>query len=260
MTIRAVLFDLDGVVYQNGRLIEGAAATLEWVRGQTIDCLFVTNTSSKPRNAIRAQLAELGLQVDSETLLTPAVAACHWLRERALDELALFVPTATREDFAGFIPVEENARAVILGDLGDDWNYRRLNHAFRLLQDNPQCPLLALGMTRYWRAPDGLRLDTGPFVRALEFACGRPATVLGKPATDFFQTALEKLGVTAEQALMVGDDIRVDIAGAQQAGLKAALVRTGKFRPEDLQGETQPDAVLGSIAELPDWWERNATT
>ncbi len=166
---------------------------------------------------------------------------------------------ATREDFADFIAVEADARAVIVGDLGEDWNYRRLNHAFRLLQDNPQCPLLALGMTRYWRSADGLRLDTGPFVRALEFACGRSATVLGKPATDFFQTALEKLGVTAEQALMVGDDIRGDIAGSQQAGLKAALVQTGKFRPEDLQGETQPDAVLGSLAELPDWWARNAT-
>ncbi|MCS3902238.1 HAD superfamily hydrolase (TIGR01458 family) [Methylohalomonas lacus] len=257
--MHAVLCDLDGVVYQDGRLIDGAAATLEWLHEHTIDCLFVTNTSSKPRQAVHAQLADMGLQVDAETILTPAVAACHWLHERALDNLALFVPVATREDFADFTAAEADARVVIVGDLGEDWNYRRLNHAFRLLQDNPQCSLLALGMTRYWRSAAGLSLDTGPFVRALEFACGRTATVLGKPATDFFKTALEKLGVTAEQALMVGDDIRGDIAGAQQAGLKAALVQTGKFRPEDLQGETRPDAVLGSIAELPDWWERNAT-
>jgi len=56
----------------------------------------------------------------------------------------------------------------------------------------------------------------------------------------------------------IGDDIRGDVHGARAAGLKGALVRTGKFRPEDLRLGPLPDGVLSSIADLPDWWE--ATT
>jgi ribonucleotide monophosphatase NagD (HAD superfamily) len=57
------------------------------------------------------------------------------------------------------------------------------------------------------------------------------------------------------EVLMIGDDIAADAGGAQQAGLKGMLVKTGKFRPQDLEGAIRPDAVLDSIADLPEWWE-----
>jgi ribonucleotide monophosphatase NagD (HAD superfamily) len=93
----------------------------------------------------------------------------------------------------------------------------------------------------------------------LEHATGRKALVLGKPAGEFFQAAADRLGVPNREVLMLGDDIETDIAGAQSAGMQAALVRTGKFRELDLAGPVAPDAVLDSVAELPAWWARNAT-
>jgi ribonucleotide monophosphatase NagD (HAD superfamily) len=123
-----------------------------------------------------------------------------------------------------------------------------------LLHHNPAAELIALGMTRYWQAPDGVRLDAAPFVAALEHATGRRAIVLGKPSREFFETAVHRLGLAPADTLMVGDDIRTDVAGAQAAGLKAALVRTGKFRTQDLEEGIRPDAVLDSIADLPAWW------
>jgi ribonucleotide monophosphatase NagD (HAD superfamily) len=80
--------------------------------------------------------------------------------------------------------------------------------------------------------------------------------VLGKPAPPFFEAALAGLGAAPDEALMVGDDIRGDIGGAQTAGIRGLLVRTGKFRETDLGGPIRPDAVIGSIADLPDWWAR----
>jgi ribonucleotide monophosphatase NagD (HAD superfamily) len=109
-------------------------------------------------------------------------------------------------------------------------------------------------MTRFWRASDGIRLDVAPFVAALERATGRRALVLGKPANPFFQSAVGHLGLPAQEIVMFGDDIETDIAGAQKAGLKGVLLRTGKFRPADLEGKIKPDAVLDSIADLPNWW------
>ena len=145
-------------------------------------------------------------------------------------------------------------------DLGEGWDFATLNRAFRYLMRKPQPALVALGMTRYWRAPDGLRLDTAPFVMALAHAAAAEPVVLGKPAAAFFAAALETLATSAATTLMIGDDIRGDVLGAQDCGLPAILVRTGKFREDDLAGDIVPLAVLDSIAALPPWWEQQAST
>ena len=105
---------------------------------------------------------------------------------------------------------------------------------------------------RYWLKADGLALDVGPFVAALEYAAGREAYVVGKPAAGFFDEVLDGAGSDAAAAAMVGDDIESDIGGALRAGLAAILVRTGKYRTEALeQSGLEPTAVVDSIADVP---------
>lgn len=186
------------------------------------------------------------------------------MRERGVTNLALFVPEATRTEFSGISLLPEDretgAGAVILGDLGAGWDFATLNRAFRLLMAKPHPHLIALGMTCYWRAADGLCLDCAPFVVALSHATDIEPVVLGKPAAPFFQAALRAVGANADETLMIGDDIRGDIGGAEQAGIRGLLVRTGKFRAEDLKGDIRPDGVLDSVADLPQWWQaRHAT-
>jgi ribonucleotide monophosphatase NagD (HAD superfamily) len=113
-------------------------------------------------------------------------------------------------------------------------------------------------MTRYWMAADGISLDVAPFVAALEHATGRKALVFGKPAERFFLAAAAELRAAPDEVLMVGDDVHADVGGAQAAGLRGALVRTGKFRPSDLEGEVRPDVVFDSVADLPRWWGESA--
>jgi HAD superfamily hydrolase (TIGR01458 family) len=144
---------------------------------------------------------------------------------------------------------------VVIGDLGGDWDFATLNQAFRLLMQQPAPRLVALGMTRYWRAPDGLRLDVAPFVHALQHASGVDPMVLGKPCADFYRSALEMIGCAPQESVMVGDDIRGDVAAAQAAGLRALLVHTGKYQNSDLGSDIIPDGQLDSIADLPDWWK-----
>jgi HAD superfamily hydrolase (TIGR01458 family) len=259
MQPRALLLDLDGVFYEGAQVVPGAPDAVRWFQHRGIPHLFLTNTTSRPREALVKKLASLGMAVDRAHLFTPPVAAHQWLREQACRNVALFVPEATAAEFSGLptTPGEAaRAGAVVLGDLGEAWDFATLNHAFRLLMADDRTPLVALGMTRYWRAEDGLRLDVGPFVRALEYATDRQATVLGKPAAPLFEAALALLDATAEETVMVGDDIRSDIEAAQQVGMRAVLVRTGKFRPADLTLGIEPAAVLESVAELPHWWQR----
>lgn len=256
--MRGVLLDLDGVVYVGDRPVPGAAEAIDWLVREGIGHLFLTNTTSRPRQAVVAKLAGLGISAGTDQVLTPAAAAVTWLRRQGITRPAVFVPDATAAEFAELDPlpdgIEHGAGAVVIGDLGEGWSYSALNRALRLLTSDAAIPLVALGMTRYWRAEDGLRLDAGAFVRALEYAAGRTAVVVGKPDRTFYGAAVEALHLPADQVVMIGDDIHTDIEGAQLAGLTGVLVRTGKFHASDLRGGVSPDAVLDSVADLPRRW------
>ncbi len=252
-----MLVDLDGVVSVGDTPLPGAVDAVDRLGREGVPFRYVTNTTSRPRAALVDKLTRMGVAASADQIFTPAVAAVAWMRHHGVERPALFVPDATVAEFAGLdpLPAETADRpgAVVVGDLGARWDFATLNRAFRLLMADPAPPLVALGLTRYWRADDGLRLDAGPFVRALEYAVGRSAVVLGKPDRAFYLAALEDLALPADQVAMVGDDVRIDVEGAQRAGLAGILVRTGKFSPRDLDGDVSPDAVLDSVADLPRW-------
>lgn len=256
--MKAILFDMDGVVYNSETPIPGAAEALAWVRAKAIPHLFVTNTTSRGRAVLVDKLARFGIPATESQILTPCVAAGAWLRKQNARAIGLFVPPKTRSEFDGLdcLPdqAESGADYVVIGDMGERWDFRTLNRAFRLLHANPGATLIALGMTRFWQAQDGIALDVAPFVAALEHASGRKAVVFGKPAARFFHAAAEQLAVAPEDILMVGDDIVTDVGAAQEAGLRGVLVKTGKFRPTDLAGVVKPDVVLDSVADLPGFY------
>lgn len=250
--VRGVLFDVDGTLLEDGRLLSGADRAVEALRSAGFAVGFVTNTSRRPRRAVLAGLRDAGLSAEPGEVLTAPAAAAAWLRERGLTRVALLVPPGTSEDFGEFTVVEgdaaEPADAVVVGDLGDSWSYGRLDAAFRHLLGGAR--LVAIQRNRYWRTGGSLHLDAGPFVAALEYASGREAIVAGKPSPVFFEAAARSLDLTLEHVAMVGDDVEADVLGARAAGASGILVRTGKFREEDLD-RAGPHHVLDSVADLP---------
>ena len=255
----AILFDLDGVLYESDKPIDGAADTINWFNKNNIPHLFLTNTTSKSRLELVSKLASFGIKSKKETFLTPCVAARQWLLANKLNNIALFVPETTAEEFSDFnLVAAENSivSAVVIGDLGQQWTFSTMNRIFQTLINNPKAKLIALGMTRYWQTATGLQLDVGPMIKAFEYATGLNAVVTGKPAIEFFQAAVDLLG-EQDDIVMIGDDIRGDIKASQHAGLKAIQVRTGKFSESDLELGITPDAILDSIAALPEWWQSN---
>lgn len=128
------------------------------------------------------------------------------------------------------------------------------SYVFRMLMDG--AVLLATHANLYWRTLEGLQLDSGAYVRALEIATGKQAVILGKPDRAFFEQALLSIGIAAHEAVMVGDDIENDIGGAQKAGLRGVLVCTGKHTAHSpLLERIKPDAILPSIVDVPGWLE-----
>ena len=249
MSVRALLLDLEGTVFQSGELLPGAAEALADVTRHGIDWRFVTNATSRPRSVILRELSGMGLDVEPDRLFTAPRAARAIIRSRGWKRCHFLVRPGLLEDFDGLEAVTSDADAVVLGDLGDGMTYERLNRAFRMLLDGAE--LVTLARNRYWQAREGLMLDTGPFCAALEHASGKTAILAGKPSPAFFEAVLASTGVSAGETAVVGDDIESDVGGGQAAGMRGVLVRTGKYRESDLARSTvRPDAVLASVADL----------
>jgi HAD superfamily hydrolase (TIGR01458 family) len=248
--VEGLLLDLSGVIYVQDEAVPGAAEALEQLRSDGIPIRLVTNTTMRPRRSILERLERLGIEADPAELITPATLAKRRCEEAGYESVALVVLDELLEDLDGLGEKGDSADAVIVGDLGESWDYEVLNRAFRRLMDGAK--LIALQKNRYWETTEGLSLDAGPFVASLEYATGRGAEVMGKPSPAFFDLALGELGVTADHAAMVGDDVEADVGGAIDAGLAGILVRTGKYR-DDLVRDSgvEPTATVASIADVP---------
>jgi HAD superfamily hydrolase (TIGR01458 family) len=255
----AILLDVDGVLHVSGEPIPGAVDAVRRLRAAGHRIRFVTNSTTMSRAQLGNQLRSIGFGVDDHELQTTGGVAASVLAGKRV--LALTMP-GILDDLDGIQLIGINADAVLVGgcDEGDEagriFSYLNLNRAFLELQAGAE--LLCLHRNRWWQTADGPRLDAGAFVAGLEYAADAEATVLGKPSPRYFEAALEALDADAELAWMVGDDLEGDIVGAQRFGLKTVLVRTGKFRPDELEDAgVRPDGIVSSIAQLPEWLEQN---
>jgi HAD superfamily hydrolase (TIGR01458 family) len=248
--VEALLLDLSGVIYVQDDQVPGAAEALRALRDAGYPVRLVTNTTMRPRRSILERLQGLGIEADASELLTPAALAKRHCEQAGYRSVALLVLDELLEDLDGLEQRGDSVDAVVVGDLGERWTYAALNDVFRQVMDGAE--LIALQKNRYWETSEGLSLDAGPFVAAIEYATGRDALVVGKPAASFFELALSDLGVSSKHAAMVGDDVEADVDGAMRAGLAGILVRTGKYREDFVQQSgIEPTATLDSIADLP---------
>jgi HAD superfamily hydrolase (TIGR01458 family) len=252
MSATGLLIDLDGTVYEGTTLVQGAVGAIDRLRAERMPFLFTTNTSRKSRADVVTDLARMGLEVSPDEVLTAPVAAATWLASEGIDSVQLLVSDSTRSDFAGLTVTDREPQAVLVGDLGQEFTFERLNSAFRSLRAGAR--LVAIHRNRFWLPDAGPTLDAGPFVAALEYASGERATLIGKPAPAFFAMAAEILGQPLARLAVVGDDLESDIRGGRAAGLITIQVRTGKYERDATDAaaaEQGPHRVVDSLAEVP---------
>jgi len=245
--IKGLLFDIGGVLYVGDKVIEGAAESVSLL-AQKFLMRFVTNTTRRVPSTVLNKLLDFGFDVKEEQLFTALNATKDLLRERKATALPLMTDDA-EVYFEAF--KSDRPDYVVVGDAYTNFDYGHMNKAFRAL--NNGAALIAAAKNRYFKDSDGvLSLDAGGFIAALEFATGKEAQIIGKPSETFFHLAVSSMGLEPHEVLMVGDDIEADIKGAQDAGLKAVLVKTGKFQPADLERGIVPDIVLDNVTGLKD--------
>jgi HAD superfamily hydrolase (TIGR01458 family) len=256
----AILLDVDGVLHVSGDPLPGAVDAVRRLRDQGHRLRFVTNSTTMSRRELAESLRGMGFRLEDDELQTAGGVASRVLAGKRV--LALTMP-GILDDLEGMQLIGMNADAVLVGgadeteEPGRIYSYLNLNRAFLELLAGAE--LYCLHRNRWWQTTEGPRLDAGAIVAGLEYAAGIEATVLGKPSPAYFGAAVEALDADADMTWMVGDDLEGDVAGGQAVGLRTVLVRTGKFRPDELDHTSiSPDGIVSSIAQLPDWLEANS--
>jgi HAD superfamily hydrolase (TIGR01458 family) len=254
--VAAVLLDIDGVLHVSGDPVEGAADAIRRLRADGHRLRFLTNNTTRARALLADELRGIGFELDEEEIETTPLAAAKLLEGSRV--LAL-VMSSIRPDLESRVElVDDGADVVLLGgadeteETGRVFAWENLNRAFAALREGAR--LVCLHRNRWWQTSRGPLLDAGAFVAGLEYAARVEAEVVGKPSRTYFEAALADLGAAPEETVMVGDDVESDVGGAKALGIRGVLVRTGKFTEEGLErAEPKPDAVLGTIRDLPEW-------
>ncbi|GMQ86420.1 MAG: HAD-IIA family hydrolase [Acidimicrobiia bacterium] len=256
ITPAGLLVDIDGVLVVAWQALPGIPEAFTELRSHRIPMRLATNTTAYSRAEIAGLLGNEGIEVDRSHILTaPSATAAYLRREHPGARCLLLNEGDPSDDMEGVDLTDDgSADVVLIGGAGPVFSYDALNRAFDRLSGG--AALVVMHRNLAWRTADGMQLDSGGYVTALEAATGVRATVAGKPAPVFFASGLQALGLPGNRVAMVGDDLVNDVLAAQDCGITGVLVRTGKFTAQSLrEAKRQPDAVVDSFAEIPRWLE-----
>ena len=248
---KGILLDLEGVIYEGNRLIDGSIETINKLLVHGFNIKYLTNTTTASRKLVFEKLLQFQFPLIESDIFSPAIAANIFLKKKNISRISLFTNQSLQEDFSDFVIDELKPEAIILGDLYKEFTWEKLNKAFQIiLEANPL--IIALHKNKYCKRENKITLDLGPFVAALEYATSKKSILIGKPEKNFFNLAIQDMGLRKEEVVMIGDDIFADIGGAKNNSIPAIQVRTGKFQKKDeTNSHLQPDYRINSIVDLP---------
>ncbi|XP_026988502.1 phospholysine phosphohistidine inorganic pyrophosphate phosphatase isoform X1 [Tachysurus fulvidraco] len=233
-SLKGVILDMCGVLYDSGEgggvPIKGSVEAVRSLQSSDLLLRFCTNETQATREKFVTKLQRMGFNMEVREVFSPAPALVSILKERGLRP-HLLVHDDLLPEFDGVDKSDPNC--VVIGDAADNFSYQNMNAAFQVLISLERPLLFSMGRGRYYKETDGLKLDVGAYMKALEYACDLEADVVGKPAPMFFQSVLNDMGLQPHEVLMIGDDLVNDVGGAQRCGMKGLQVRTGKYRPSD---------------------------
>lgn len=248
LPIQGVIFDIDGVLEYQGRVYPGAVETIKHLKEKNIAVRFLTNSTLKSRASCAQKLRASGFAAEDHEVVTASFATASWLREQKPRSIWVFLEREGLNEFREFVQDEQDPEYVVIGDNRGRFDFDHLNRALRLISRGAK--LIGMIDELVDSSMGDLELNVGSWVRMLETASGVPAIYIGKPSPYAFAMTLKTMPVSKEAVVMVGDRALSDILGAQRAGLRSVLVKTGEFKPEELTDTIRPDYSIDSIALL----------
>lgn len=252
---RACLIDVEGTLlkYKGGEPVGGAVDWLSELHDEGFPLLLVTNTTTQTAGEMAAELRGKGFRIRNEEILSCVDAAAELLREHGIRSVQVIGNQRLHAFFAerGYrVDDAPQVDAVVVG-LDTELTYDKLSAAAQALERSGT-RLVALHENPLYRQPDrSAGIGVGAVVRALEYASGRRAVLVGKPSVYFYRQALNQVGFSPAETVMISDDPLTDLRGARAAGMRTIFVLSGKYPDESVlarlgPGE-RPEEVVDSV-------------
>ena len=250
--VRALLVDMDGVLYRGDQVLPGASELFPALRALGIGFVLITNNSSRTQEQYEQKLQRMGVPVRGEEVLTSGQATALYLARDHPPGTRVFVigmdglvqPLRAQ----GYILTDQEPEVVVVGfDSALTYDklvtaHRAIRRGARYVGTNPD-PTLP--------TPDGDVPGSGSFHCLLSTSTGVRPTIVGKPHPPLFEMGLARLGTRPEETAIVGDRLDTDIQGGRNVGLVTMLVLSGSTTIEQVaQAEQKPDYVFPGLPDL----------
>ena len=251
-SLRVFFFDLDGVLSvgkEKPRYV-GGKEVVKKLKNSGRKTFVLTNDSTHVREEIHQNLTKLGFSFTIEEILTSSYLTARYLSE-SFDKASFYLigeDGIRRELEAAGHYASTDPDAVVVG-LDRQVTYEKLDNALRLLRGGAR--LVGSYGGAVYMSDNGPALSAGPIIKALEFASGKKALMIGKPSPRMFKLALQLSNETARNAVMIGDQIETDLVGARNAGVHTILVLTGvETRESAGRSKVKPDMIINNLEAL----------
>jgi HAD superfamily hydrolase (TIGR01450 family) len=255
---KAFLFDLDGCLRYGREPAPGAAVVLQSLRRRGKSILVLTNTSAKGAGDLAEEVQRIGLDLAPAEIQTTFDASGEYIRDRfgPAKVLCLGTPALHQrlsQEGHEVLPLSHcrEAQVVVIGR-DQAFNLDRMVAAAKAIDAG--AAFIALNMDVRMPVEGGdYTAGVGPMVAAISTLAYKVPEVLGKPSVAFFDLALRRLGVAAQEAVMIGDNVETDIKGGKAAGLCSILVTASNVKPA--ADRSQADLVVPNVAAILDYFD-----
>jgi 4-nitrophenyl phosphatase len=250
--IKALVLDMDGVLWREAEPIGDLAAIFARFDKAGLKVLLATNNATKTQEMYIEKIAGMGARLKKDQIVTSSMGVAYLLKKRFPDGGPVYVIgeiglVSALQDM-GFYVSEQNPLAVIAG-MDRQINFDKLKHATLFIRRG--IPFYGTNPDRTFPTPEGFIPGAGAILAALVAATNIEPIIAGKPSPTLYEFALEKLGTLPSETLAVGDRIETDIVGGQQAGLRTALVLSGvATRAEGMAWLPKIDLILPELGDL----------
>ncbi|MGC8812057.1 MAG: HAD-IIA family hydrolase [Candidatus Aenigmatarchaeota archaeon] len=238
------ILDLDGTVWNWESLFSGVKETIEKLKEEGKQVIFVSNNSMVCRKKMAERLRNFGINLKENDLITSSFVAANYLKIK--NASAFVIGEGVKEELleAG-VEIKENNPDYLV--VGQDFNFNseKLMKAYEIVKNGAK--ILATARGRVYYEGEKLRPATGVWVNAIEYVTDKKAKLLGKPSNEMLETIQLFVCSPRKQTVLIGDECDSDIMAGKILGYYTVLVRTGIDKEAK---KVRPDLIINSLAEI----------
>ncbi len=253
--IKGLIIDMDGVLWNDTQPIGDLPAIFQKISDSGYQFILATNNATKSIDEYHQKLQGFGVKLEDWQVINSAMAAGIFLKQKYPQGARIHVVgqpglKKTLSELGFQIVSEDETRVdIVVASLDFNLTYEKLKHAALLIRNGAY--FIGTNLDPTLPTPEGFIPGSGTVVRALETATESKAKVIGKPEPDLYLIAMQRLQLSPEETLAIGDRLDTDIAGAQAAGIRTALVLSGaSTREEALIFQPNPDIIANDLTDL----------